>query len=111
MAKRKERGKEGTLQDQIMDLLLWHPKVEFAKVNTSGVVKRKGHWITVGKIPGLADIDGMLKDGRYFAIEVKQQGEVPDVDQAEFIRRVNSRNGFAFWCCTLQTAKKELATL
>jgi len=98
----KKRGEEGTLEDQIMDLLLMHPKVAFAKVNTSGVVKRKGHWITIGNIPGLADIDGMLKGGRFFCIEVKKPLEEPTKEQFDFMSMVNMGGGLAFWTDNLQ---------
>lgn len=73
-----------------------HSNVAYAKVNTSGKVKgRAGHWITLGNYPGLSDIDGMLKDGRHFAIEVKQPKKKPTAEQQEFIDLVNSYGGVA----------------
>lgn len=91
------KGKEGAIQDAVMDILLRHPRVAFAYVNTSGKIKgRGGHWMTLG-FPGLADITGMLKGGRFFAIEVKQPGKEPTEAQQEFLDAIVSGGGVAGW--------------
>jgi len=77
-----------------MLVLASHPKVEFAHVNTCGLVKVKNSRMRVG-FPGLSDITGMLKNGKYFAIEVKTEiGKISE-QQQWFIDIVNKNNGIA----------------
>lgn len=44
---------------------------------------------------GYADIHGMLKGGRYFALEVKQPGEEPTMEQLQFLATVKADGGLA----------------
>ena len=43
--------------------------------------------------PGQADLQGIVKGGRFLAIEVKRKGEKPDDDQIKWGRMVTSMGG------------------
>lgn len=45
---------------------------------------------------GIADILGILPDGRFLAIEVKSKTGRLSPDQREFIRQIQANNGIAF---------------
>lgn len=95
---------ESEIQRDIMNALTRHPMIGLAHVNTTGKVKgRNGHWITLG-YPGISDITGMLKDGRFFAIEVKKPGSKPTEVQQDYINKVNEFNGVAGWCDSVEGA-------
>lgn len=105
------KGKEGAIQDAAMDLLLRHPKVAFAYVNTSGKIQgRGGHWMTLG-FPGLADITGMLKGGRFIAIEVKRPGEEPTKAQLEFLETVSAYGGLSGWITDVEQVNRMLGEI
>jgi hypothetical protein len=78
---------ESEIQRGIMDMLLVHPKVIISWVTTTGTVKRRGSFIRMG-YPGISDIVGMLKDGRFFAIEVKTPSGVATEAQHDFLNTV-----------------------
>ena len=44
---------------------------------------------------GIADILGILPNGKFLAIEVKKKGNYPSPEQKEFIANINGRNGVA----------------
>lgn len=84
---------ESDIQNEIMSMLFQHPHVVFAYVTTTGRFKgRGGHWFTVGKV-GMHDILGMLKDGRFFSIEVKKPGEQMTQEQKDFETIINKNHG------------------
>ena len=89
-------GKEQEIQTAALEILRNHPKVAFAYVNTSGKVKAKGYWMTLG-VTGLPDITFMTKDGRYGCVEVKQPGVHPTDEQYSFIKKVRKNGGIAGW--------------
>jgi hypothetical protein len=95
--------KESKLQTDIMNMLLNHELVSWAYVTSAGGFRVKGGYITVG-FKGLSDIIGQLKDGRLFAIEVKLPGKTPTPEQLGFIETVNSANGVAGWCDSVEGA-------
>ena len=99
---------ESDRQSQIIDWL----RVEqaagrvswFARVN-SGAIKAGARWIvnyrlylrgiTEPRSKGYADLHGMLSDGRYFALEVKQPGEKATEEQLCFLMSVVAAGGIA----------------
>ena len=95
---------ERTIQDACMEYLGMHPKVAFVHTTTTGTLPigagGKRRYIKVG-YPGMGDIVGMLKDGRFLSVETKQPGEIPTQDQYDFIDMVSKR-GFAFWVDSLE---------
>lgn len=83
---------EGEIQSRIMIALSYCPVVAWAHITTSGTVRRRGKFITVG-IPGMPDIIGQLRSGKLFGIEVKTgSGKVSD-EQQKFIDLINDNNG------------------
>lgn len=85
-----------------MNLLHKHPSVAWAMVTTTGTLKiRGGYWITIG-FPGVSDIIGQLRDGRLFAVEVKQPGEMPTKVQRDFIELVIRNGGSACWVVSVE---------
>jgi len=88
---------ERTIQDDCMEYLGMHPKVAFVHTTTTGSLPVKGGYrIKVG-YPGMGDIIGMLKDGRFLSVEVKQPGQHLSEDQYDFMQMVNARGGVACW--------------
>lgn len=92
---------EGDLKKQILDWLS---------------AKQIFHWVNqAGRIPGrrlikvgIADILGILKGGRFFAIEVKAKtGKLSD-EQAEFIFAVRTAGGIAFVARSLDDVIQQL---
>lgn len=86
--------KEGDIQSQIMIALSYCPTVAWAHVTTTGTVKRRGKFITVGS-PGMPDIIGQMRNGKLFGIEVKMPKEKDSAEQYEFIEMITSNNGVA----------------
>lgn len=97
------KGGESDIQSAIMSMLLWHPKVAWAFVTTTGVVNRRGSYITVG-VKGMPDILGQLKTGQLFGIEVKKPKEKPSDDQYKFINMIVTNGGVAGWATSIEEA-------
>lgn len=58
---------------------------------------------------GVPDIIGQLRDGRFFALEVKRPGELPTNEQAEFLRMVTECGGVSGVANNWQQAKAILS--
>lgn len=99
--------KESDLQNDIMCVLGAHPKVAWCFVTTTGKVRSKGYWITLG-FPGMTDIIGQLTSGRLLAIEVKLPGETPTKIQFDFMDMVDRHGGLAGWTDSIEGALKIL---
>lgn len=107
-------GKETKVQNDIMCMLSWHPKIAWAMVTTTGEFRVRGGYITIGAYyingekhkDGLSDIIGMLKGGRLFVIEVKKPGETPTPPQWEFINFVNDMGGLAGFADSVEMARE-----
>ena len=60
-------------------------------------------------INGVADILGILPDGRFLAIEVKTpRNNKRPVNQVNFINEVNFKGGLAFFANSVEAVKEEL---
>jgi len=57
---------------------------------------------------GIPDIVGMLRDGRFFALEVKRPDENPTPEQAEFLSLVADAGGVSGVVCNWLDARKLL---
>lgn len=68
------------------------PRVAFVQRQQSGLFQEGLRTIRVGT-PGLLDINGMLKGGRYFELEAKRPGNKPDLRQAQRIAFVIQHGG------------------
>ena len=78
----------------ILRALKNHPLVAMVQRRQSGVFREGDRFVRVGK-RGEADVSGILKGGRSFAIEVKRPGGKPSELQTEFIRCVIAAGGVA----------------
>jgi len=96
---------EGRVQSDVMAMLLLHPRVAFAFVSHVGLFKtlKGGGFIRMG-IPGQSDINGMLRDGRFYCIETKITGKKPTKIQTEYMDLVRDNGGVAGWATSVQEA-------
>lgn len=85
---------ETEVQNQIIDWLCLKQIFNWRQ-NTMGVYMGDGKF---RKAPatGVSDILGILKNGRFLAIEVKRPGGKATPEQLEFIENINSNGGLAF---------------
>ncbi len=93
--------RETTIVQNTLDLLQQHPAVAWAiRMNTGGVrygEEGENQRFVRFSVPGMSDIIGMLKDGRFLAIEVKRPGKSPTGDQEAFLLNVAENGGVAGW--------------
>ncbi len=66
------------------------------KNNTAGIYVRSRNTYIPSHAPGVSDILGILKDGRFLAIEVKAPKGRISPHQQQFIDEINARGGVAF---------------
>jgi len=62
-------------------------------------------------IKGVADIIGVLPDGRFLAIEVKSKTGKASPEQIEFIKKINFMGGKAFIARSVEDVESELGFL
>lgn len=93
---------ESERQAGIVNYLAIEPRVKFfIRVNGGGRSLKSGFvwfyrlWIgrREQKGRGVPDIIGQLRDGRFFALEVKRPDEKPTPEQAEFLEMVADAGG------------------
>lgn len=60
--------------------------------------------------PGLSDIIGQLRDGRFLAIEIKVKRDKLSPEQAAFLDQVNAAGGIAFVARSIEDARENLET-
>lgn len=73
------------------------------KINTVGIKKADGSWIP-SQSRGTADIIGVLRSGRFLAVEVKRPGGKLSKEQVEFLEEFD-RGGAV---CMVVTSVEEL---
>jgi hypothetical protein len=71
----------------------WHNKTTGVFDKKKGIFRRP---VTSFEIKGVADILGILPDGRLLAIEVKSKAGTLSEYQRQFIRQIQANNGIAF---------------
>ena len=106
--------KESDIQSAIMIALGEHPKVVWCMAITTGKVKIKGYWVTIGhyitedqkRLTGISDVIGQLITGQFFGIEVKKPDEIPTEEQFEYLDLVIKNKGVSGWCCSVEDAIK-----
>ena len=91
---------EAAVLNAVLRALRIHPAVAWhGRFNSGAQVIGEGNqrrYVRFSTVKGLSDVAGQLKDGRFFAIEVKRpSGRVTD-EQMSFINQVNKNNGIAF---------------
>jgi hypothetical protein len=93
---------EVEVQADALAILEAHPAVAWAKRMNTGAGKllypdgKNSRFIRFG-FPGLSDIIGQLRAGRFLACECKRKGEKPTDDQNAFLDTVNAAGGLGFW--------------
>lgn len=76
-----------------MEILENHPAVAFAWRQNTGLAFGRGQAVRFSFV-GCSDLLGMLKDGRFLAIECKATGKELSADQEVFLDAVNASGGF-----------------
>jgi hypothetical protein len=94
--------KESDIVRAILDFLHYHHIVSFrsntgamagSHTNKQGETNR---WYVRFNEPGYPDITGLLKDGKYLAIEVKRHDGKATPDQLRFLQTIIDNHGVAF---------------
>lgn len=96
-AKRSHIGKplEKDIQAQVLAMVKMHPRVALAWRQNTGAVKIDDRRFVRFGFPGVSDIIGFTRTGKFIALEVKRLGQKPTQAQDYFIRMVNSNGGYA----------------
>lgn len=105
-----KRTPEGDIKHSILDYLkaqgvyVWPTQNVGLFDPTKKIFRKPGaHFLK-----GVADILGIMPDGRLLAIEVKIKGTYPSPAQKVFIDRINSKNGIAFVARSIEDVDREL---
>lgn len=99
MVKKQLKQSEKLLCKQIVEWLnyqghfAWRTNVGLAFYNAPNGKKRAFR----AGFRGLADIIGILRDGRFLAVECKVGYNKPTPAQQHFLDEINRRGGLAFW--------------
>lgn len=110
--KEEKEMSESRLQSDIITALMCHDSVAWAMAISSGSVKVKGGYLTIGQYvdqdmkrkTGVSDILGQMRSGAMLAIECKMPGKKPTQEQVEFIDMVRRNGGVAGWATTVTGA-------
>lgn len=71
--------------------------------NNVGVLKdARGRAVRFGLCTGSSDLIGWTPRGRFLAVEVKQLGKKPTIQQVQFIGSVRQHGGVGFWVDSLE---------
>lgn len=92
-------------QAEVIRYLSVEPRVKFFLRINGGGRFISGAWVWFYKLfvpgyepahgKGVSDLIGVLRDGRFFALEVKRPGEKPSANQAAFLALVREAGGAA----------------
>ena len=106
-------------QAGIVRYLMQEPRVAFFVRQNSGATQRHSTIVWFYKLfirggearngKGISDLYGLLKDGRFFALEVKVPGKITTPDQAVFLRTVAEHGGISGVVEDWQQAKQLIA--
>lgn len=102
---------EGDIQTAILNYLVGELNLFVWRNNTTGVFDPKTNsFRSLGtySLKGVADILGILPNGKLLAIEVKTAKGRVSKHQKNFIQRVNKSGGVAFVARSVQAVKKEI---
>ena len=103
---------ESAVLKAVLAALRIHPMVAWAeRMNVmSQTLQYKGvdRYVKAG-FKGLSDIIGMLRDGRFLAVEVKRPGGQPTQAQIEFLGLVDRSGGVAFIARSVDDVIRALA--
>lgn len=95
---------EKTIQTEVLSYLknkgIYHWR------NNTGTARVHGFHVRYGKI-GSSDIIGITKNGKFLAIEIKDEKGIVSDEQQKFINKINNNGGLAFVARSLEDVKKE----
>ena len=80
---------------EVLKALRAHPAVSWAERQNTGSARIDGRFVRFGW-PGCSDVLGMLRDGRFLAVEVKAPTGRLRPEQALFLERINKAGGLGF---------------
>lgn len=105
-AKTLERATlERDVLSAVFAAIKYHPKVAFAWRQNTGAAVRDERVVRFA-FAGCSDILGMLKDGRFLAIECKRPGGKLSTGQHVFLHKVNRHGGLGFMAtCVTDVAR------
>lgn len=100
---------EAQIQKAVLQYLAHHPKVARVWRQNSGTFRERNRdgsfrYIRANTARGMADIMGLLTDGRTLAIEVKSATGRVSPDQAAFLESIASAGGIAGVCRSIDDA-------
>lgn len=75
------------------------------RTNAGVYYDNQGNRITIG-FPGLSDLIGCTRDGRFFALEIKMPGEKPRQNQLDYLESMRRYGAIAGWCDSIEGALK-----
>lgn len=103
---------EKEIQKLALDYLLQHPLVSLVWQNDSRFTRsRKSGAVGKYRPKGLADVCGMFKGGRFFAIEFKKPGGKVTKEQAEFLQKVKDAGGLSLLAFSVEMVVEWLFSL
>ncbi|HXT04661.1 MAG TPA: VRR-NUC domain-containing protein [Casimicrobiaceae bacterium] len=103
-----ERVYERDVLKGVLRALELHPRVAWAARMNVVAQKIDDRFVRAG-FPGLSDVVGMLRDGRFLAVEVKRPGGQPTTAQVEFLGLVSRSGGVAFVARSVEDVMRGLA--
>lgn len=95
---------------EVLTALRAHPAVSWAERQNTGSARIGGRFVRFGW-PGCSDVLGMLRDGRFLAVEVKGPTGRLRPGQAVFLERINGAGGVGFMARDLRDVLRELAVI
>lgn len=115
VAKPRTEPSEAEILKAIMQLLKRHPKVATVWRQNSGTFAmqygEKTRYVRANTAKGMADIMGVLKDGRTLAIEVKSRiGKIHDHQRA-FLLKIHQAGGVAFFARSIEDVIAKLGEI
>lgn len=101
---------EKETENAIMEFLWWNKIYSWRNNNTPIFDPERKLFRKMPKwgLKGTSDILGILKDGRFLAIEVKSAKGVVSQEQKDFIKNINDNGGKAFVARSIDDVRKEL---
>lgn len=107
---------EAAVLDAVLKVLRLHPRVGWCERMNSGAGRfvypdgQTSQFIRFG-FPGMSDVLGQLRCGRFLAVECKTRTGKPTVEQANFLNIVRHLGGVAFIARSVDDVITELGPL
>ena len=92
---------------EVLKALRAHPAVSWVERQNTGSARIGGRFVRFGWL-GCSDVLGMLRDGRFLAVEVKAPKGTLRTEQAVFLERINGAGGVDFMARDLRDVRREL---